>query len=83
MMRSSRLTNLLPVLEGVFCEPASAASIAGMMKLAKKRVIPDGSVVVCVLTGHGLKDPDNAVKQGAKPIEIPCKVSAVVKELGY
>ena len=70
-------------LEGVFCEPASAASIAGMIKLAKKRTIPDGSVVVCVLTGHGLKDPDCAVKQGAKPIEIPCNVSAVIKELGY
>jgi threonine synthase len=70
-------------LEGVFCEPASAASIAGMIKLAKKRTIPDGSVVVCVLTGHGLKDPDCAVKQGAKPIEIPCKVSAIIKELGY
>jgi len=74
---------LVAKTEGVFCEPASAASIAGMMKLAKKRTIPDGSVVVCVLTGHGLKDPDNAVKQGAKPIEIPCKVSAVIKELGY
>ena len=69
--------------EGVFCEPASAASIAGMMKLAKKKTIPEGSTVVCVLTGHGLKDPDNAVKQGTKPIEIPCKVSAVIKELGY
>jgi len=74
---------LVARLEGVFCEPASAASIAGMIKLVKKRTIPDGSVVVCVLTGHGLKDPDNAVNQGAKPVEIPCKLSAVIKELGY
>jgi len=70
-------------LEGVFCEPASAASIAGAIKLSKAGKIPKGSTIVCVLTGHGLKDPDNAVKQGAKPKEIPCKLSAVIKELGY
>lgn len=74
---------LVAKLEGVFCEPASAASIAGTMKLAKKGILKEGSVVVCVLTGHGLKDPDNAIKQGAKPIELPCKLSAVIKELGY
>ena len=69
--------------EGIFCEPASAASVAGLLKLAKKRTIPDESLVVCILTGHGLKDPDNAVKQGVKPISLPCKVEAVIKELGY
>ncbi|MCX5726736.1 MAG: threonine synthase [Candidatus Saganbacteria bacterium] len=69
--------------EGVFCEPASAASVAGLLKLVNKKKVPDGSLVVCILTGHGLKDPDLAVKQGVKPISLPCKVEAVIKELGY
>ncbi len=58
-------------LEGVFCEPASAASVAGLLKV--KDCVPDNATVVCVLTGNGLKDPDsaishsqNAVKQGIK-----------------
>jgi len=52
--------------EGVFCEPASAASVAGLFKAAAQgRVKPD-STVVCILTGNGLKDPDNAVEVGAK-----------------
>jgi len=69
--------------EGVFCEPASAASVAGVLKLAKAGKIPDGSTVVCVLTGHGLKDPDNAIMFGTKPTFLPCKLEAVVKALGY
>ncbi len=69
--------------EGIFCEPASAASVAGTLKLAKKGKLPDGSVVVCILTGHGLKDPDNAILFGVKPVFIPCKLEEVVKRLGY
>jgi len=69
--------------EGVFIEPASAASVAGTMKLAKAGKIPDGSTVVCILTGHGLKDPDSAILLGEKPAFIPCKVEEVVKRLGY
>lgn len=69
--------------EGLFCEPASGASVAGMLKLAKQGKIPDGSTVVCILTGHGLKDPDIAIKQGQKPISVPCKVDAIAKHLGY
>ena len=53
--------------EGVFCEPASAASIAGLYKKAKAGQIEPGSRVVCVLTGHGLKDPNIAVESIAKP----------------
>jgi len=67
---------------GIFCEPASAASVAGLLKRSKEGKLPDGSLVVCILTGHGLKDPDNAVKFGKKPKFIPCKSEAVVKELG-
>jgi len=69
--------------EGVFCEPASGASVAGMLKLSKKGAIPKGSTVVCVLTGHGLKDPDNAVKSGKKPENVPCKIEEIAKRLGY
>lgn len=51
--------------EGVFCEPASAASLAGAMRDIGEGRIPEGSSVVCTLTGHGLKDPDIAIQQGA------------------
>ncbi|NIN34160.1 MAG: pyridoxal-phosphate dependent enzyme, partial [Gammaproteobacteria bacterium] len=48
---------LIAEQEGLFCEPASAISIAGAMKDIKSGKIPEGSCVVCTLTGHGLKDP--------------------------
>ncbi|HHJ12869.1 MAG TPA: threonine synthase [Gammaproteobacteria bacterium] len=54
---------LLTVKEGIFCEPASATSLAGAMRDIRSGKIPEGSVVVCTLTGHGLKDPDTAIKQ--------------------
>ncbi|OGC21977.1 threonine synthase [candidate division WOR-1 bacterium RIFOXYB2_FULL_42_35] len=73
---------LIAAKEGVFCEPASAASVAGLMKLAKAGKVEPGSTVVCVLTGHGLKDPDNAIKFGQKPDFIPCRAEEVVKRLG-
>jgi len=54
---------LLAEREGIFCEPASAISIAGAMRDLKSGRIPQGSTIVCTLTGHGLKDPDTAIKQ--------------------
>jgi threonine synthase len=69
--------------EGVFCEPASAASVAGVIKQVKAGTVPEGSVIVCTLTGHGLKDPDNAIMFGAKPEFVPCRLEEVVKKLGY
>ena len=57
--------------------------MAGTLKLDKDGKIPDGSTVVCILTGHGLKDPDNAILFGSKPTFIPCKLDEVVKRLGY
>ena len=51
---------LLASNEGIFCEPASAASVAGLLKV--KDQVPTGAKIVCVLTGHGLKDPDVAIK---------------------
>jgi threonine synthase len=59
---------LLAEKEGVFCEPASAASLAGALHDIKKGSIPEGSRVVCTLTGHGLKDPDIAIKQSTTPV---------------
>lgn len=72
---------LVASAEGIFCEPASAASIAGLLKYGNE--IPKGSKVVCILTGHGLKDPDNAIKMGTKPIEVGSKLEDIVKHLGY
>jgi threonine synthase len=54
---------MLTEKEGIFCEPASATSLAGAMRDIKSGKIPEGSSVVCTLTGHGLKDPDTAIKQ--------------------
>lgn len=51
---------LLAANEGIFCEPASAASVAGLLKV--KDQVPTGATIVCVLTGNGLKDPDSAIK---------------------
>ena len=54
---------MLTEKEGIFCEPASATSLAGAMRDIKSGKIPEGSSIVCTLTGHGLKDPDTAIKQ--------------------
>ena len=59
---------LLAEREGVFCEPASAASLAGAMRDVKSGRIPEGSSIVCTLTGNGLKDPDTAIKQSTAPV---------------
>jgi threonine synthase len=64
--------------EAVFCEPASAASVAGLIKSD----VPEGSTVVCVLTGHGLKDPDIAIGQIAVPTAVDADYAAIKAELG-
>ena len=70
-------------LAGAFCEPASAASLAGVRKLrAAGRLDPD-AVVVCVLTGHGLKDPDTAGRLAAPLVEAAPTLSAVMTALGW
>jgi len=68
--------------EGVFAEPASAASVAGAFKLAKEGAFRKGDVVVCILTGHGLKDPDRAVAVAEKPRTVEATVDAVMREIG-
>lgn len=59
---------LLTEKEGIFCEPASATSLAGATHDIKTGKIPEGSKIVCTLTGHGLKDPDTAISQCTKQI---------------
>jgi len=74
---------LVACTEGVFCEPASAASVAGVIRLSQKGFFKDGETVVCTLTGHGLKDPDSAIKASEKPVCLPPKIDAVLQALGF
>jgi threonine synthase len=61
---------LIAADEGVFCEPASAASVAGLMKMGRQGLLRGEEVVVCTLTGHGLKDPDTAMGVSVKPTTV-------------
>ena len=69
--------------EGIFCEPASAASVAGVIKAAGAGEIDPEATVVCVLTGHGLKDPSTAEGQAPRFIEAEATVGAVAVALGW
>jgi len=82
---------LLAAEEGVFVEPASAASVAGVLKLAKRGYFSRQTgkpanrqtiKIVCVLTGHGLKDPDRAIASVGKPVVLEPKMDAILKEIG-
>ena len=66
--------------EGILAEPASCAPLAGLRKLVSERpgLLPRGARVVAVLTGHGLKDPDIAIKQSSAPIKVPNQYEAVL-----
>jgi threonine synthase len=55
---------------GVFAEPASCTTIAGLVKLGKSGRLPRGSKVAVILTGNGLKDPDSAISRVAPPVKI-------------
>jgi threonine synthase len=70
-------------LEGIFCEPASAASVAGVRKLAAAGRLDPDDTVVCVLTGHGLKDPRTAEGQVPGMIEAAPTLGAVAVALGW
>lgn len=74
---------MVAALEGVFCEPASAASIAGVIKLNDKGFFTEGDTIVCTLTGHGLKDPDNAIKISEQPVTVEAEMGAVLKVIGF
>ncbi len=63
--------------ESIFCEPASAASVAGIVKYG----VPEGSTVVCVLTGNGLKDPDTALRTSSNPPVVDATIDALLGAL--
>jgi len=72
---------LLAQKEGIFCEPASAASVAGVIKKAKAGFFTEKCDVVCILTGHGLKDPDRAKAICPPFVELPADTAVVAKEM--
>jgi threonine synthase len=73
----------LATLEGVFCEPASAASVAGVRKIALEGALDPKATVVAVITGHGLKDPHTAERQVPGVIEAAPTLGAVAVALGW
>jgi threonine synthase len=73
---------LLARTEAVFVEPASAASVAGLLKTAADGRLPAGSTVVCTVTGNGLKDPEWAIAGAPKPITVPVDSHAAAVALG-
>lgn len=70
---------LLAATEGVYAEPASAASIAGLVKLAAAGTIEKGSTIACTLTGHGLKDPESAMRVCPEATRIPPDVDRALE----
>jgi threonine synthase len=87
-----RAYKLLASQEGIFVEPASAASVAGLLKLSKKGYFKKMRVtshesrtkkIVCILTGHGLKDPDRAIMTIKEPKVVKADLKAVLREIGY
>ncbi len=74
---------MLSQYEGVFCEPASATSLAGAMQDIKSGKIPEGSKIVCTLTGNGIKDPEIAMQQclDSKPVTIDADLDAVKRAI--
>jgi threonine synthase len=72
---------LLSAREAVFVEPASAASVAGLLQSAADGTLPAGSLVVCTVTGHGLKDPDTALLSAPAPTVVPIDPNAVAEAL--
>lgn len=74
-----RAYSLIASSEGIFCEPASAASIAGVIKSYKERHINPGSVVVCTLTGNGLKDPETVFRVAREPLKVSGEIETVSK----
>jgi len=73
---------LVAIKEGIFGEPASAASLAGLIKLSKSGNFA-GKRVVCIVTGTGLKDPGVPAKYAKRPTELPAELSAIEKALGW
>ncbi len=73
--------SLLASQEGIFAEPASAASLAGVVKYKERGGFSGGETIVCTLTGHGLKDPDRAVKYASPPLKVKSNIDDVMSIL--
>ncbi|HWC13332.1 MAG TPA: threonine synthase [Actinomycetota bacterium] len=67
--------------EGIFVELASAAGVAGLRQMRARGQVPEGATVVCVLTGHGLKDPDWAISGAPRPKLVPAEIGPILSEL--
>lgn len=73
---------LIASTEGILCEPASAASVAGLIKANKSKLVKEGSTAVCILTGNGLKDPDSAIKySGAEVKKTSSEINDILKAM--
>jgi threonine synthase len=68
--------------EGIFMEPASAATVAGLVKMVKAGRFEAGSTLVLTLTGHGLKDPDTALESASRPTTVAPVLDVVLAQLG-
>ncbi len=73
---------LLASREGVFVEPASAASVAGLLMARENDWLPAGQQVVCTVTGNGLKDPEWAIAGAPAPVTVPIDAAAAAEKLG-
>jgi threonine synthase len=73
---------LLATKEGVFVEPSSAASVAGLLQAHADGLLHQGETIVCTVTGHGLKDPDWAISGAKKPTSVPPDAQVAAAELG-
>lgn len=74
---------MLTTMEGLFAEPASVAPLAGLRKLAARNYFTEPAEVVVTLTGHGLKDPDTAIRRSAQsPVTLPARQDDVLKAIG-
>lgn len=76
---------LLAAKDGVFAEPASCASVAGLLKLSAAGFFAGKEKlrIVCILTGHGLKDPDRAIKSVAKPLTVDAQMKEILEKMGF
>jgi threonine synthase len=70
---------ILASTNGIFCEPASAASFAGVLKKVREGYFKKKDTIVCILTGHGLKDPNRAIEISPQPIKVKAELSAIIK----
>jgi threonine synthase len=76
---------MMSQLEGVYCEPASAAGVAGLRKCVAQGKIKNNAdtVAVCIITGHGLKDPDRAIAVMPRPLSVKASMSAILEHLSF